>query len=892
MAGTLPVTDPPAAASDGAAPAQAGPIARRLEFLYRLRRAIGMTGFVWSVAAALLGLLSLTIAIVHGQVTREMADVRGNRAVAADIISASTSLNNALIAVLGINTGDRSYAQFHPPLFEWADAAQRLRRICARPGRGDDEFTLRLDRICAAFQALEPSMLPALALPDRLGATIDRDLVVSLTEFARLANETSTAMRLEVGANLAQLRGAQNDSSLLMTLSAGGFIFAGLILFFLVGRSAARHHQMSTVARTAQLEAQASRQQVIDALEAVPVGFALYDRDEHLVLFNRHYSEMLSHVGGLQPSMIGWTLERMTDHLESRLRERYPDRDLSSWKADHLRRCRELQQVDMRLEDGRTLRLCHTLTSSGGMAMIRLDVSDLKQREDELHASQRRFQTLVDSLTDTVFSLNRETRFTYVSASVRELLGYAAEEVRQRSVLEIIHPDDVALLEDVATRLRAHRGVPATFTCRMRRKDGVYRLVEVRLTAPDKLDNRNGEFAMTGVARDVEAQRELEGRLHDRVERLNSIVQSTGALFLLVDRDLRIVMANNGYLGFAGVSEEQIVGRKLRETVNCHLDQAVFDAWLNADESQRLEPVAYDNTVADASGELRTLRVTANPVRGASGRVEHIVFLGVDETERRQTELQLFDASRLATLGEMASGIAHEINQPLTVIRFAAESLQEEINDLPDDDALGDTRQFIDEKCARVVAQTERAATIIRDLRGFARRPDETTDRFDVAQALRTATKMVDEQLRLAHIQLDRDLDPICPPVMGHASRLQQVIINLLLNARDAILERERDAPGMIMIRLRSPRQSGKVVVTVEDDGPGIPDRALPRLFEPFFTTKPTGKGTGLGLSISYQIIRQMGGTIAAENRAEGGARFTITLDAAPSEAAADAAAD
>src|SRR5262249_13228264 len=156
-----------------------------------------------------------------------------------------------------------------------------------------------------------------------------------------------------------------------------------------------------------------------------------------------------------------------------------------------------------------------------------------------LHASQRRFQTLVDSLTDTVFSLNREARFTYLSASVKELLGYTPDEVQQRPVLELIHPDDRASLNDVAARLRAHRGVPVTFTSRMRRRDGAYRLVEIRLNAPDKLDNRNGEFAMTGVARDVEVQRELEGRLHDRVERLNSIVQSTGALFLLVDRDLR-----------------------------------------------------------------------------------------------------------------------------------------------------------------------------------------------------------------------------------------------------------------------------------------------------------------------------------------------------------------
>src|SRR5262245_7187881 len=135
MAGTL-STDPLATTGDNASPARSGMIGRRMEFLCRLRQAVGVTGFVWGIAAALLGLLSLIIATVHGQVTREMAEVRGNRAIASDIISASTSLNNSLIAVLGINGGDRSYAQFHPPLFEWADAAQRLRSICARPGHG------------------------------------------------------------------------------------------------------------------------------------------------------------------------------------------------------------------------------------------------------------------------------------------------------------------------------------------------------------------------------------------------------------------------------------------------------------------------------------------------------------------------------------------------------------------------------------------------------------------------------------------------------------------------------------------------------------------------------------------------------------------------------------
>ena len=883
MAASVPFTDPRDATGDGSP--RPGSMGRSLEFLGRLRRAIGLTGFVWGAAAALLGVLSLAIALFHGQVTREMADMRGNRAIASNVINASNHLSNALIAVQGATAGSKSYARLHPPLFEWADAARHLRPVCARPQRGDDDSTLRIDRICAAFQGLEPAMLPALTEHDKSGAAIGQDLLDSLTELVWLTDEASTALRLELRANLAQLRGAQDASLVLMTLSAGGFLLAVLILFFLVGRSAARHHAASEQISAAHAKVQQSRRQLLDAIEALPSGFALYDRDERLVLFNSQLGEMT--LGGLSELDVGRTYEELVDRVIERLRQRHPDQDYAAWRAENIARFRGCAEFDDQTwEDGRTVRVSETRTQDGGTVAIRIDVTALKQREEQVHVSGQRYNVLVKSLADVVFSLDRSGRLSYThthtGAGLSTITGYSPEELRGRTAAELWHPDDRVLLMDLMGRLRTARGKVATQVMRLACKDGSYRFAEVRVVAPEKSENLGGELAMTGVIRDIHAQHELALHLRDRMERLNSIVQSTGALFLLVDRELRIVMANNGFLGFAGCSEEQVVGRPLKEVVDCPLDSTTVDGWLSADRSQKLAPVDFDNTLLDVRGERRTLHVTANPVRGDSGRVEHIVFLAVDETERRRTELQLFDASRLATLGEMASGIAHEINQPLTVIRFAADSLQEEIGITPDDAPLGDSRQFIEEKCARIAAQTERAATIIGDLRGFARRPDDAPGRFDVVHALRTVTTMVDEQLRLAQIELDRDLDPACPAVVGHASRLQQVIINLLLNARDAIRERGRDAPGMITIRLRSPRPSDKVVITVEDDGTGIPDRAMPRLFEPFFTTKPTGSGTGLGLSISYQIIRQMGGTITAENRAEGGARFTITLTAEP----------
>jgi signal transduction histidine kinase len=149
----------------------------------------------------------------------------------------------------------------------------------------------------------------------------------------------------------------------------------------------------------------------------------------------------------------------------------------------------------------------------------------------------------------------------------------------------------------------------------------------------------------------------------------------------------------------------------------------------------------------------------------------------------------------------------------------------------------------------------------------------------------------VHEQLRLASVATDLQLDEACGQVLGHANRLQQVVINLMLNARDAMLEKPGDVPPAIRLHAYPKADGSSVIVDVEDNGPGIPAKVLPRLFEPFFTTKPGGKGTGLGLSISYEIVRQMGGTISAENLEGRGARFRFVLPTAPSTPAIEAPA-
>lgn len=372
-------------------------------------------------------------------------------------------------------------------------------------------------------------------------------------------------------------------------------------------------------------------------------------------------------------------------------------------------------------------------------------------------------------------------------------------------------------------------------------------------------------------------------RLETEMEQLNSLFQSTGAFFLMLDRNERIVMLNQALRDLRGYGDRDMTGVPYRASGNDGLSREIVDHWQAHNSPERLAPAEYESTTVDAAGATRIVKNTATPVQDKAGHLRYIVLVGVDDTKRRQAEIRLFDSSRLANLGEMASGVAHEINQPLAVIRMAADSLYEE---LEDDNAMADPASLFElmkAKLQRISAQTERASNIIDQLRTVARKPSNETEAFGLADAARISADLLTEQLRASRVDFSLHLpDGAGPVVHGEMSRLQQVVINLVLNARDAIIEKAApEATGVlghVSVRVTDDSANGIGTIMVEDNGSGIPETALPRLFEPFFTTKPAGKGTGLGLSISYDIVSRMHGVLSAENRPQGGACFRITL--------------
>jgi C4-dicarboxylate-specific signal transduction histidine kinase len=291
------------------------------------------------------------------------------------------------------------------------------------------------------------------------------------------------------------------------------------------------------------------------------------------------------------------------------------------------------------------------------------------------------------------------------------------------------------------------------------------------------------------------------------------------------------------------------------------------------------EPVVRQEHLASDVGDLEVEMVVA-PLGGMEGKNgaahKEMVVFAVDQTKRRVEEQKLYQLSKLASLGEVATGLAHEINQPLGVIRLAAANALTGIKKKMPPEHLA-------AKLDRIIQQTVRMSRIIDHMRIFGRKSDERVQPCRPTEAIEGAMQVVGAHFRLDNIEVITRFDDNVPEVLCRQAQLEQVLINLLQNARDAIQDkRKADADAFtgriridVAVETTSVRRS--VRIDVADNAGGIPPDIADRIFQPFFTTKPPGKGTGLGLSVSFGIIREHGGTISVANGPEG-AVFTIGL--------------
>ena len=324
-----------------------------------------------------------------------------------------------------------------------------------------------------------------------------------------------------------------------------------------------------------------------------------------------------------------------------------------------------------------------------------------------------------------------------------------------------------------------------------------------------------------------------------------------------------IQRANSSLARLAGLTEAELIGRNFRELVFGDMETAaaLIEA---AHEGESPPPV-----VLRPEGRDRFLRLTIAPLETGHDRAGSMVALVEDVTEQRSMEAQLFQNEKMAAIGQLVSGVAHELNNPLTSIAGLTELLLER-------DVGGDApRQHL-----RIIhEQAGRAGRIVKNLLTFVRTGTTEQSPVDVNDVVARTTMLVAYEIRLREIELVTELHPLPAVVMGDPHELQQVLLNLLTNAVQAIAGLP---PGRLRrITIETARVEDRVILAVRDTGDGVPAEHVANLFTPFFTTKPAGQGTGLGLSLSYGLIQAHAGTLAYEEGPEGGAEFTIELPAA-----------
>ena len=353
----------------------------------------------------------------------------------------------------------------------------------------------------------------------------------------------------------------------------------------------------------------------------------------------------------------------------------------------------------------------------------------------------------------------------------------------------------------------------------------------------------------------------------DEQKRFVEVVLETLPLGVFVlDAGLAVVRANRegtrvlGCDGASGCSFADLVSAERVETVAAFLGE-VF-------ASRRVSALETTMTIA---GEAQTFRLTAAPVESAGEAVHHVVLLVEDITRAKRIEQQMLLTERLTTAGRLAAGVAHELNNPLATIAGCAEALLARTKEgtLGHLAAMDDFRHYL----GLIEEEAYRCKEITGSLLQFVREPGSRRAPTDLNALVPKTLELLLRQSRFGGRRFATELDPALPPVIVNEGQMRQVFLGIAANALEAM-----GPEGTLTVRSRA--APGEVEIEFEDEGPGIPDEALPRIFDPFFTTKPPGQGTGLGLAIAQGIVTDHGGRIQVMSRPGKGSIFRVVLPA------------
>ena len=513
--------------------------------------------------------------------------------------------------------------------------------------------------------------------------------------------------------------------------------------------------------------------------------------------------------------------------------------------------------------------LVSTSRVHGENADSRQTIHVLKDITDRQEA-ERRYRELFNNIQEGVFFATPDGRFVEVNDALVGMLGYnSRQDILQADVRSQIF-SSVERFDEFA-RLMLEHGAVRNHEQALLRSDRT--LIHVLVNAFAVRDAQQKVIQYRGAMQDISGLKTSQSELHRERDFSAKILDNTQNLIVVTDTGGRVRYANRRWYEM-GYQQQQLLGRPLEELIASSRRQAFSEAFAATLAGQPIDNLELQ--VVRGEGRVGHFAVNLSPIRNEQGNTGSIVVVMSDITDAATLQAKLVHAEKMAAVGQLVSGVAHEVNNPLTAILGFADLLME--NPEMPDSARRDLRVILQE--------AQRTKQIVQNLLSFARQMPPQRKPVQLNVILRRTVQLRAYDLHSRGVEVIERLDKDLHQVIGDSQQLQQVFLNILNNAYDAV----RDTGRPARIEIRTTNLDHLVEVMFRDNGKGI--ESPERIFDPFFTTKEIGKGTGLGLSICYGIVREHGGEILCHNNTDGeGATFIVRLPAVSELASVGAAA-
>ncbi|MCF6179980.1 MAG: PAS domain-containing protein, partial [Geopsychrobacter sp.] len=438
------------------------------------------------------------------------------------------------------------------------------------------------------------------------------------------------------------------------------------------------------------------------------------------------------------------------------------------------------------------------------------------------------------------------------------------EQTTQESFANAVHPDDQ---QTVIEQLRRgiDQGKSYEIEHRLLFDDGTLRWVYT-IVEPS-IDDAGRVIKVYGTTQDITPRKQAEVELRNKTNELQTIFDSIGDGITVYDHEGRIQHQN--------LISPQLFPPGTLLNKSCqdifHPDSPSMPQVCPVERALKGERVDSSLIIEREGQKNYHLEVTATPIKDTLGEKNRALVFFRDVTEKRLQELHLIQSEKMSSIGVLATGIAHEINNPLTSVAGFAEALQRRLREAPDlksDERLADFPHYLEV----IVRESYRCKGIIDNLLSFGRKSDGLSVQVDINMALVEILELLKHQPNYQKVKIETILQPGLPPVLADPSGLRQVFMNLLVNACQAF-----DESGLIEVTTEI-SDTKMIAISIRDNGRGMAPNILERIWEPFFTTKEVGKGVGLGLALTYNTVKRYGGEILLESRVGEGSLFTVLL--------------